>query len=151
MLDVLFTLHARLTCICCMFPWRRLDALRFRSVTRLPPTTNSQPSSLVTRLKTFKEVAQHLHRAYALKQHLDIGAAGANRDKTASSESETHVRLPFFEKCKRSLHSSHSGMWCGSARCRSRPAVHGAGTLRRLRGVRVRWWWTDFSGCMPHA
>ena len=97
--------------ICCMFPCRRLDALRFRSVTRLPPTTNSQPSSLVTRLKTFKEVAQHLHRAYALKQHLDIGAAGANRDKTASSESETHVRLPFFEKCKRSLHSSHSGMY----------------------------------------
>ena len=42
-------------------------------------------------------------------------------------------------------------MWFGSARCRSRPAVHGAGTLRRLRGVRVRWWWTDFSGCMPHA
>ena len=31
--------------------------------------TNSQPSSLVTRLKTFKEVTQHLHRAYALKQH----------------------------------------------------------------------------------
>ena len=85
------------------------------------PKPNTKLPSLVTRHTASKEPIQFVPQLQVITSESQramsrrLNSTSELPDPIATNrhapKPKTHVRLPFFEKCKRSLHSSHSGIY----------------------------------------